>query len=181
MIGKPTLTGMLLGYYLLCPRKAWLSQRGLWMEQESQAVQLGRLLDERSYQRASKQLDLEVELPEGTHLRGRIDWAELQQGVLHETKKGRACEEAHKWQLRFYLWLLKLCGVQAPGGGPFTGLLNYPRLRQTVAVELRPTEEQQLQQYLHQLHQLLLVSRPPARCTRRSFCKKCAFEELCYG
>jgi hypothetical protein len=36
--------GMLIGYQALCPRKAWQSLRGLWMEQESDAVAIGRLI-----------------------------------------------------------------------------------------------------------------------------------------
>ncbi len=46
------IDAMLVGYYALCPRKAWLSLRGLWMEQESDQVAVGRLPEERSYWRA---------------------------------------------------------------------------------------------------------------------------------
>jgi hypothetical protein len=31
--------GMLIGYYALCPRKAWLSLTKLWMEQESEGAE----------------------------------------------------------------------------------------------------------------------------------------------
>lgn len=178
---KPPITGMLLGYSLICPRKAWLSQRGLWMEQESEAVQIGRLIDQTSYSRAPKQLDLEAELSDGTRLIGRVDWAELREGVLHETKKGKACEEAHRWQLRFYLWLLRLCGVNRTDGQPFTGMLNYPRLRRTERVGFESQHEEDLSRKVHELTAILQADHPPERCSRRSFCKQCAFEELCYG
>ena len=90
------------------------------MEQESDTVALGRLLDESSYSRNDKQIHIEAEAPDGTHLVGKIDRANLKQGVLHETKKGRSCEEAHKWQVRFYLWLLFRNGVVRADGQPFT-------------------------------------------------------------
>ena len=106
--------GMLVGYYLICPRKAWLSMRDLWMEQESQAVALGRLVGASSYARRTKELLLTAEAPDGTPLVGKVDWAQLDAGVLHETKKGRSCEDAHRWQLRFYLWLLSLNSVTGP-------------------------------------------------------------------
>jgi CRISPR-associated exonuclease Cas4 len=105
---NPRIGGMLVGYYVLCPRKAWLSLRGIWMEQESDTVALGRLLDEHSYDRAEKHLTIEAETPDSTNesairLVGKIDRANLRNGILHETKKGRSCEEAHHWQLRFYI------------------------------------------------------------------------------
>ena len=97
----PRIGGMLVGYYRLCPRKAWWSLRGIWMEQESDTVALGRLLDEAAYARADKHLQVEAEAPDGTPLIGKIDRAKLREGVLHETKKGRSCEDAHRWQVRF--------------------------------------------------------------------------------
>ena len=170
-----------MGYYLICPRKAWLSQRGLWMEQESDAVSIGRLIDQNTYQRAQKNLDLEAELSDDTKLVGRVDWAELKEGVLHETKKGRACEDAHIWQLRFYLWLLKRCEVSGPNGQPFTGMLNYPKLRKTVSVPFNEQDEKRLEEMTQRLKEILNQDHPPERSQHRSFCKKCAFEELCHG
>jgi len=173
--------GMLIGYYLICPRKAWLSMRGLWMEQESEAVALGRLIDETSYTRRRSQIDLEADAPCGARVVGRIDGADLKEGVLHEVKKGRSCEDAHRWQLRFYLWLLQLCGVMRSDGAPFTGLLDYPKLRRTEAVTLQPDEAVRLDEVVAALRDLGGQQRPPPRIDRRAFCKRCAFEDLCYG
>lgn len=153
--------GMLVGYYAVCPRKAWLSMRGLWMEQESEAVALGRLIDEASYTRSRKQLDLEAEAPDGTLLVGRIDWADLRDGVLHETKKSRAVEDAHRWQLRFYLWLLKRCGVTRSDGTPFTGCIDYPRLRRTETVTLTGPDEARLAEIVAALRRLAAREHPP--------------------
>lgn len=177
----PRIGGMLIGYYLICPRKAWLSLRGLWMEQESDTVALGRQLDENSYEREIKHLELEAEAPCGTRLIGKIDWANLKSGVLHETKKGRSCEEAHRWQLRFYLWLLKRNKVFRKDGTPFSGQLNYPALRRTETVTLSLPEEEKLAEMVAQIRQLAMSMEPPERLSRRSFCKTCSFEDLCYG
>lgn len=173
--------GMLVGYYRLCPRKAWLSLRGLWMEQESDVVALGRLLDQHAYDRADKHLELEAEAPDGTALVGKVDRANLRHGVLHETKKGRSCEAAHRWQLRFYLWLLHRNGVARADGRPFTGQLDYPLLRRSEAVTLEPEHEAELAAVVGAIRQLAGQELPPPRLARRTFCAKCAFEELCYG
>lgn len=177
----PRIGGMLVGYYALCPRKAWQSMRGLWMEQESDAVAIGRLIGETSYARERKEIDLRATAPDGTELVARLDWADLKDGVLHETKKGRSTEAAHRLQLQFYLWLLKLSGVTRDDGQPFRGMLNYPALKRTEPVELTPADEQRLQEIVAELRRLAAEPAPPPRITRRAFCRKCAFEELCYG
>lgn len=173
--------GMLVGYYLVCPRKAWLSMRSLWMEQESQAVALGRLLDETSYRRRHRPALFEATAPDGTPLVAKIDGARLRGGVLHETKKGRACEDAHRWQVRFYLWVLKRCGVTGPGGASLRGQLDYPQLRRTEPVTLQPADEQHMAELVADLAALARQDRPPERLPRRSFCRRCAFEDLCYA
>ncbi len=173
--------GMLIGYYCICKRKAWLSMHGLWMEQESQAVALGRLVDQSSYARQTKAIMLHAEAPDGTALVGKIDWAQLDHGVLHETKKGRSCEDAHIWQLRFYLWLLRLNDVTRADGLPFRGELNYPKLRRTESVELEPAYETRLAEMVADLRRLSDQDTPPPRIDTRAFCRKCAYEELCYG
>lgn len=173
--------GMLVGYYRLCPRKAWLSMRGIWMEQESDTVALGRLLDQDSYERSEKHLTIEAETPNGTNgpairLIGQIDRANLREGVLHETKKSRSCEDAHLWQVRFYLWLLALNSA-----GRFRGQLDYPLLRRTETVTLEPEHEAELLRTVSAIRDLSVQETPPNRLTKRQFCSKCAYEELCYG
>lgn len=173
--------GMLVGYYVLCPRKAWLSINGLWMEQESATVALGRQVGENSYERERKEIQLAAEAPSGTPLVGKVDWARLDQGVLHETKKSASAEEAHRWQLRFYLWLLALNGVTGPEERPFRGEINYPRQRRTEEVRLEEKHVERLQEIVQSLQALSNQDAPPPRREGRSFCRKCAFEELCYG
>ena len=173
--------GMLIGYYIICPRKAWLSLRGLWMEQESDAVAMGRVIDKTSYSKRNKAIDLEATAPDGSVVVGKLDGADLQGGVLHETKKSRAVEEAHRMQVKFYLWLLKLCGVTRADGHPFGGQIDYPRLRRTESVELRPEDEAYLEEIIANICVLAQQPAPPPRLIRRAFCRKCAFEELCYA
>lgn len=178
---SPRIGGMLIGYYRLCPRKAWWSLRGIWMEQESDTVALGRLLDEATYSRDDKQLQIEAEAPDGTPLIGKIDRMKLKQGVLHETKKSRSCEEAHSWQVRFYLWLLYRNGVKRADGSPFIGQLDYPLLKRTESVTLSADHVAELEQMVASIRNLAQEESPPPVLANRKFCKKCSFEELCFG
>ena len=173
--------GMLVGYHAVCPRKAWYSMRGLWMEHESDDVRLGRLLDETAYARRTRPALVTAGAPDGTPLVAKLDGVDLRAGVLHETKKGRAEDHAHRLQLRFYLWVLKLAGVARADGTPLTGRLDYPALRRTEPVELGPEHEAQLTETVAAVAALARRPSPPPRHPRRTFCRRCAFEPLCYG
>ena len=172
---------MLVGYHAVCPRKAWYSLHGLSMEHESDTVRLGRLLDQTAYRRRPRPAMIEATAPDGTPLVAKIDGVDLRAGVLHETKKGRAEERAHKLQLRFYLWVLALAGVTRADGTPLTGQLDYPALRRTEPVEMTPEHAAELQRHVAALAALADEPAPPERFPRRSFCRRCAFEPLCYG
>lgn len=172
---------MLVGYHAVCARKAWYVLRGLALEHESDDVALGRLLDATAYPRRQRPALVEATAPDGTPLVAKIDGVRLREGVLHEVKKGRAEEAAHCLQLRFYLWVLRLAGVARADGAPLTGRLDYPALRRTEPVELRPEDEVELAGHVAALARLADEPAPPPRFPRRSFCRRCAFEALCYG
>ena len=177
----PRIGGMLVGYHAVCPRKAWLSMRGLAMEQESDTVALGRLLDRTSYPRRRRPDVITAEAPDGTPLVAKIDGVDLRAGVLHETKKGRSEEAAHTLQIRFYLWVLRLAGVTRSDGTPLSGQLDYPALRRTDPVTLDPEHEVDLERTVAALARLAETDVPPPRHPRRTFCRHCAFEDLCYA
>jgi hypothetical protein len=64
-------------------------------------------------------------------------------GILHEVKKSDKMEEAHAWQVLYYLWYLKQKGV-----GGLKGEIDYPKLKQKTSVELTPQREEELTRIL---------------------------------
>jgi len=177
----PRIGGMLVGYHAVCPRKAWYALHGLAMEHESETVALGRLLDRTAYARRQRPALIEAAAPDGSPLAVMLDGVDLRAGVLHETKKGRAEAHAHRLQLRFYLWVLARAGVTRADGAPLTGRLDYPALRRSEAVALGPEHEEELAATVAALAALARQPTPPERHPRRSFCRRCAFEPLCFG
>ncbi len=145
------------------------------MEQESEVVALGRLLHEQAYERTPKDLMLEA-VYAGISLVGKLDGANLKDGVLYEVKKSKAAEESHIWQTKFYLWLLKLVGCPN-----YTGLIQYPLLKKTQPVVLHPEDEVRLGEMVHAIAALFRSPTPPDRNPNRKLCAKCSFEECCYG
>lgn len=170
------ITATHINYYILCPRKVWLFANGIQMEHTSDTVYDGKLLHETSYpQRAMKHTEvaLSASLHETT-LTGKIDFYDAGEKVVHETKRSDKAEDAHLWQLKYYLWLFELNGI--PG---VRGILEYPRLRQTAEVTLQDTDRSYLQQTVQQISHLLQQETCPARL-RAKICKRCSYYELCY-
>jgi CRISPR-associated exonuclease Cas4 len=162
---KPT--GTHINYYFICRRKLWLFSHGVQMEQTSDTVLLGKLIDESSYERKDKGIDMD-----GTIV---IDWIDNRTGVLHEVKKSDSMEDAHKWQVLYYLWYLKQKGVTG-----VKGEIDYPKLKQKVEVTLTPDSETKLLEVMKDAESIAGQALPPDRINKK-FCKTCSYFELCWA
>lgn len=178
---SPVYTGTQINYYFVCKRKLWLFSRHLEMEQESDVVKLGKIIHETSYEREHKEIDLD-------HI--KLDFLDLRDGILHEVKKDDTVEDAHAWQVLYYLYYLKTKGVpvqnssdKEPGGEEvaWKGEIDYPKLKKRVEVTLTPEKEARLLEILQEIEQLLALPKPPPIEVKFSFCKKCSYLELCHS
>lgn len=160
-------TGMHINYYHVCTRKLWLFHYGVTMEHKSDLVALGRLVHEESYARDHK----EIAAFEGI----RIDRI-TPDGVIHEVKKSNKLEEAHLWQLKYYLYVLKQQDI-CPD---CSGKLEYPKLRKTVEVSLSAEDEQEIENIMRDISKILENKTPP-KVEKMKICRKCAYFEYCWG
>src|SRR5699024_7431945 len=99
------LTGTHINYYRLCKRKLWLFVNNIQLEQTSDLVTDGKIVEEESYQQRSErysQIELSAEY-EGLNLVGKIDFYDTRDKIIHETKRSNKVEQAHIWQVKFYL------------------------------------------------------------------------------
>ena len=170
------LIGTHINYYRICKRKLWLFANNISMEQTSDLVSDGKVIEEESYQRRSDkytQIELSAEY-NGVRLTGKIDFFNTRDKVVHETKRSNKVEVAHIWQVKFYLWLLKLNGIDAIGG-----IIEYPRLRERENVMLTKDDEKYLEESVASI--LRLVSSdvcPPV--IKAKICKNCSYYDFCY-
>jgi len=162
-------TGTHISYLHLCHRKLWLFAHGIRMEQRSDLVAEGKLIDEHSYpQRADRWQALEIE---GI----KIDHYDAQQGIVREVKKSNKREDAHRAQLKYYLFVLERNGIKISHG-----LLEYPRLRQTEQVRLSDTDRRDIPLWEAEVQRIIALEYCPALVKKR-ICKKCAYFEFCYA
>lgn len=173
---KMTITATEINYYILCKRKLWLFANQIQMETTSEIVADGKLLHETSYpQRNEKHTEFTLTASyNGINLVGKIDFYDSSRNMIHETKRSNKMERTHEWQAKFYLWLLKLNGIQNA-----TAKLEYPLIRQTDTLALSEPDIHSLEHILQQIS-LLKKSEicPPVINSR--ICKSCSYYELCY-
>jgi CRISPR-associated exonuclease Cas4 len=160
-------TGTEVNYYFVCHRKLWLFSHNIQMEHESEAVQIGRLVHEHSYTREPKK---EIQLDNI-----KLDFFDLREGVIHEVKKSKSVEEAHRWQLLYYLYYLKQNGVEG-----LTGEIDYPLLKRKETVELTSENESHMIEIMNHIHAITDSEIIPERINK-PFCKTCSYYELCWS
>ena len=158
-------TGTQVNYYFICKRKLWMFSRGLEMEETSDLVLLGKLLHERGYARKRKEVQV-----------GRIKIDFVGAGCeIHEVKRSRKAEDAHLYQLLYYLYYLKrYAGVEG------RGVLHYPLLKRTVDVELTEEKALHMESVLNDMAKNLSNMIPPSPIKIR-YCRRCSYNELCWG
>ena len=163
------ITGTHFNYYLICRRKLWLFANGINMESTSDLVYEGKLLHETSYPRRSDKYR-EIEL-DGI----KIDYYDSKNKVIHEIKKSDKHEEAHEWQLKYYLFVLACNGVEGA-----TGLLEYPKLRKTEEVLLTKPDREYIKESLKKIKKIIEAETVPERLTV-SKCRNCSYFDFCYA
>lgn len=164
------MTGTLIAYYYICKRKLWLHAKGLNLENISGNVDVikGKILHENSYKRESRK--------EYGFDRTKIDF--LQYGdeiIIHEIKKSKKFEEAHIWQIKYYIYTLKSKGVKCS-----TGVIHYPNNMQTVDVEFNYEDEESILLAINEIREILEYQKPPEPLGKR-FCKNCAYFDFCFA
>ena len=95
MIDDIRITGVMFYYHFVCNRKLWYFSHNISMEQNNDDVAIGKLIDEKSYDREKKQILIDGII--------NIDFIDGNK-VIHEVKKSKAVSEAGIWQLKYYLY-----------------------------------------------------------------------------
>ena len=163
------ITGTEMAYLYICHRKLWLFHHGIRPENENANVQIGRFIQESSFTRHENKK--EVVLGEI----GVVDWAELDKGVIHEIKKGKAPFMAEEAQVRYYMWWLRARGVNV-----HTCIIHYPKQKRTDELTWSADMEQSVTADLAEARRVVENPEPPLSANG-AICRSCAYEEFCFA
>lgn len=162
-------TGTHITYFMLCQRKLWLFANGITMEHTSEIVSDGKLLHETSYgDRAEKYTEIEIG---GI----KIDFYDAKNKIIHETKRSNKAEQAHEWQLKYYIYILKQHGVEG-----VTGILEYPKLKQRKEIEMSIEDEQYIKTIIPQIENLIQAEACPDK-VKIGLCRNCSYYDFCWS
>ena len=161
------ITGTHFNYYQICHRKLWLFANGINMEQNSDLVFDGKLIHEESYPQRSERYE-ELEL-DGI----KIDYYDAKNKIVHEIKRSNKIEQAHVWQVKYYLYVLERNGIENP-----TGILEYPTLRKTEEVLLSNVDRESIQEMMEKIKEIIHSDTCPEK-QKRKFCENCSYYEFC--
>jgi CRISPR-associated exonuclease Cas4 len=162
------LTATHINLYHVCKRELWLHANGIRMEHTSDIVYEGKMIGETTYpQRPEKYTEIEIG-------GSKIDFYDAKNKVVHEIKKSDKAEEAHEWQVKYYIWLLAQNGIEDA-----TGKLDYPKLRETKEVLLTSADESYLRSVMAQIKTLVEDEHCPP-VIHAKICKSCSYYDFCY-
>jgi len=159
------ITGLMVYYYEVCKRKLWYFTNDIQLEENNSNVILGKLLEENSYTRDEKKINIDGVI--------NIDFIRSKK-ILHEIKKSNSIEPASILQVQYYLYYLEKKGLVG-----LKGILDYPLLKQTVEVNLADSDRENLENIIIGIKEILGKESPPT-LEKKNICKKCAYFDLCF-
>lgn len=161
------ITGTLINYFFHCKRQCYLHGNRINLEDNSEDVKIGKALHELKKEE-SKYSEISIE---------NIKLDKLTNEYITEIKKSDSDIEAVRWQLLFYLKVLKDKGIERKGKIEFLEKNNSNK--KFVYEELTKDKEEKLRFIVRNVEELLQMEAPPeAQFTPR--CKKCAYYYYCY-
>lgn len=164
---KMRVNGTLINYYFHCRRQCYLHGNRLNLEDNSETVQIGKAIHEER-QEQSKDTELAID---------NIKIDKLTKDYLVEVKKSDADVEASKWQLLYYLKVLKEKGVERKGKLEFVE--KNKTKNKILYFELTEENMKELEFYVESIEKLLNEENIPDVLNEPK-CKKCAYYEYCY-
>lgn len=159
------ISGLQINYYIVCKRKLWYYSHSLSMESGNENIEIGKIIDEKSYNRENKHININDTI--------NIDFIS-EYNMIHEVKKDKKIEEAGIWQVRYYMYYLKKRGVEG-----IKAKIDYPVIKQSLMVTLNDNDEKELENILKDINKIVNMNVPPY-IEKKKYCKSCAYYEFCY-
>lgn len=161
------INGTLINYYFHCKRQCYLHGNRINLEDNSEDVKIGKAIHE---EKADNKENSELTID-------NIKIDKLTDEYLIEIKKSDADVEASKWQLLYYLTILKQKGIERKGKLEFVE--KNKSKNKIVYIELNEDLENELHNYIDDINDLLSKDTIP-EVINKPKCKKCAYFEYCY-
>ncbi|MEM3396871.1 MAG: CRISPR-associated protein Cas4 [Thermoplasmata archaeon] len=161
--------GVKVNYYFHCKTQLWLFSHYITYEQESDLVIAGKILEKESFKNIkTKNLLIDDKIS--------LDFVKSSGGlVVVDIKKSSKFEEAHIYQVLYYLWYLKNIKKVLK----VKGIVAYPSERKRTEVNLTAEKESEMLRILEEINKIISLPESP-KPVYKPYCKSCAYYEFCW-
>jgi len=135
------------------------------MEQNSEYVEIGKILHEESFNREKKEILIDSTI--------MVDFSGKEL-TIHETKSTTAMDDASRYQVLYYIYYLEKKGIEG-----VKGIVHYYKNRSTEQVLLTDEDREKLEEIIKGIEEIKKLSHPPAK-DKTKICSKCSYYELCF-
>lgn len=155
--------------YFICQRQAWLMFRQLTADQHHSNIEIGRHIDDTSYEREKKKIYL-------ADISAMVDMITKRgdEYFVAEIKKSSKRLDNAIIQLKYYLYLLRSKSVNVKG------MLKIPREKKNIEVELSDEDIKAIEKNIKMIFYMIYRDSPPDRINKK-ICTKCAHYEFCWA
>lgn len=161
------MNGTIINYYFHCKRQCYMFAHRLNLEDNSEIVRVGKAIHE-DKAKSSENSEIKID---------NIVLDKINSKYVVEIKKSDADIEACKWQLLYYLKILKDKGIERKGKLEF--IEKNKTDRKIIFIEINEEIEKELNEHISKIEELLSKDELPT-VINKSACKKCAYYEYCY-
>lgn len=161
------INGTLINYYFHCKRQCYFHGNRINLEDNSENVKIGKALHKEK-ELKSKNEEIAID---------NIKIDKLTNEYLIEIKKSDADIEACKWQLLYYLKVLKDKGIDRKGKLEF--IEKNKGNNKVLYFELNDELLKEIDKYICEI-EILIQSEEIPQVLNEPKCKKCSYYEYCY-
>ena len=161
------MNGTIINYYFHCKRQCYMFAHRLNLEDNSEIVRVGKAIHE-DKAKSSENSEIKID---------NIVLDKINSKYVVEIKKSDADIEACKWQLLYYLKILKDKGIERKGKLEF--IEKNKTDRKIIFIEINEEIEKELNEHISKIEELLSMDELPTVINKPA-CKKCAYYEYCY-
>ena len=159
------MNGTIINYYFHCKRQCYLFANKLNLEDNSELVKIGK---EIHLNKSENKKNAEIKIE-------NIVVDKITDKYLVEIKKSDADKEAARWQLYYYLYILKQKGIIKKGKLEFVENIQG---KKTEYLNLDDKKEKELEKLIKEIEVFISKEEIP-KFKKIKGCIKCAYYEYC--
>ncbi|TZE81608.1 CRISPR-associated protein Cas4 [Calorimonas adulescens] len=160
------ITGVKINYFFYCKRQLWFFTHHINMESNSIDVEIGKEVHEEYFNRNKKEIAIDEIIA--------VDFVD-NNGIIHETKKGKKLDRGDKYQILYYIYYLQNKGVKNS-----KAVVHFPLYNKKEELELQDNDIRVLKNAFKEITEIE-KSDKPIEVQKMSKCNRCSYYELCFS